>query len=175
MCGRVDIHTPPSELARLLDAAMALGLDSEVRPSWNVPPSRGVPVIVENKEGKEGTATEPKQEMSVPHEELQRRLDIYRWGLLPHWAKDPKIGYKTINAKAETLTKSPAYRVPFRQHRCLVVVDGFFEWKASSDPTQSKKKSRSTSAEPTDNPSRSLVCMRPGGTSHGRRSLTPRP
>jgi putative SOS response-associated peptidase YedK len=71
--------------------------------------------------------------------ELQRRLDIYRWGLLPHWARDTKIGYKMINAKAETLTKSSAYRVPFRQHRCLIVVDGFYEWQLA-DPDQPKKK-----------------------------------
>jgi putative SOS response-associated peptidase YedK len=144
MCGRVDIHTPPSELARLLEAAMTLGVDPEGRPSWNVAPSRGVPVIVEDKRtDAETTASHSDQDKSgqkfnVGTEELKRRLDIYRWGLLPHWAKDPKVGYKMINAKAETLTKSAAYRVPFRQHRCLIVADGFYEWK--SDPTSPKRK-----------------------------------
>lgn len=153
MCGRVDIHTPPSELARLLEAAVSLGIDPDGRPSWNVAPSSGVPVIVEGKEatldrdgppeaheavpGVPDMATE--QRFAVKSEELKRRLDIYRWGLLPHWAKDTRVGYKMINAKAETLTKSPAYRVPFRQHRCLVVVDGFFEWQAP-DPARPKKK-----------------------------------
>jgi putative SOS response-associated peptidase YedK len=141
MCGRVDIHTPPSELARLLETAMALGVDPEGRPSWNVPPSRGVPVIVEEKTTE--AEPEPKEaeqglKMSVPKGELERRLDIYRWGLLPHWAKSPSTGYKMINAKCETLNSSSAYRVPFRKSRCLVVVDGFYEWQA--DPTQPKKK-----------------------------------
>jgi putative SOS response-associated peptidase YedK len=157
MCGRVDIHTPPSELARLLDAAMTLGVDPDGRPSWNVPPSRGVPVIVEDGEiepgGRARTQDEPpesssdqsaKQRFEVASAELKRRLDIYRWGLLPHWAKDTRVGYKMINAKAETLTKSPAYRVPFRQQRCLVVVDGFFEWQTSegeeSDRSEGPKK-----------------------------------
>ncbi len=149
MCGRVDIHTPPSELARLLETALAAGVDPEGRPSWNVPPARGVPVIVEDKgEPKKREDAEPNEEKAKPDGderqppssgELRRRLDIYRWGLLPHWAKDPKAGgYKMINAKAETLTKSSAYRVPFRQSRCLIVVDGFFEWRAN--PADPKKK-----------------------------------
>jgi len=149
MCGRVDIHTPPSELARLLDTAMAAGVDPEGRPSWNVAPSRGVPVVVEEKvseaeaesadEQETGKSEEAERGQPVSSEELQRRLDIYRWGLLPHWAKDAKVGYKMINAKAETLTSSSAYRVPYRQHRCLVVADGFYEWKVV-DPAQPKAK-----------------------------------
>jgi len=132
MCGRVDIHTPPSDLARLLEAAMTLGVDPEGPPSWNVAPSRSVPVIVEDKVSLEARppAAEPWDKgFKVPSYDLRRRLDIYRWGLLPHWSKDTRLGYKMINAKAETLTTKPAYSVPFREHRCLVVVDGFFEWK----------------------------------------------
>jgi len=145
MCGRVDIHTPPSQLARLLEVALAVGVDPDGRPSWNVPPSRGVPVVVEQREEREESPRAsdhenegggPKFEMAS--EELKKRLDIYRWGLLPHWAKDTRVGYKMINARAETLTTSAAYRVPFREHRCLVVVDGFFEWQVP-DSTQSKK------------------------------------
>jgi len=67
------------------------------------------------------------------------RTQLLLDGLLPHWAKDPRIGYKMINAKAETLEKSSAYRVPFRQHRCLVVVDGFYEWRVPhSDEPKNK-------------------------------------
>jgi putative SOS response-associated peptidase YedK len=136
---------------------MAAGVDPEGRPSWNVPPSRGVPVVVDEKpdehpetdqrtEDGESRDTQRavkgttrREERELPSsEELKRRLDIYRWGLLPHWAKDTRVGYKMINAKAETLTKSSAYRVPFRQRRCLIVVDGFYEWRA--DPSEPKKK-----------------------------------
>jgi putative SOS response-associated peptidase YedK len=154
MCGRVDIHTPPAELARLLEAALAPGVDPDGRPSWNVAPSRGIPVVLEEPASSGIEVGSPKTvssdscvqdrtaesgNLEVAREELRRRLDMYRWGLLPHWAKDTRVGYKMINAKAETLTKSPAYRGPFREHRCLVVVDGFFEWQAL-DETQSKNK-----------------------------------
>jgi putative SOS response-associated peptidase YedK len=143
MCGRVDIHTPPSQLARLLDVALAAGVDPDGRPSWNVPPTRGIPVVTEGSESKAegGKEAEALSDDRRPPsgEELRRRLDVYRWGLLPHWAKDPKISYKMINAKAETLTSSSAYRTPFRQRRCLIVVDGFYEWKVP-DPEHPKTK-----------------------------------
>lgn len=125
---------------------MAAGLDPDGRPSWNVPPSRGVPVVVEEKPTASSQESETSKEKEVAGktkapsgEDLQRRLDVYRWGLLPHWAKDTRVGYKMINAKAETLTKSSAYRVPFRQRRCLIVVDGFFEWQIPN-PNEPKKK-----------------------------------
>jgi putative SOS response-associated peptidase YedK len=56
-------------------------------------------------------------------------LDILRWGLIPNWAKDPKIAYKTINARAETIDTSPSYRQAFEKRRCLIPSDGFYEWK----------------------------------------------
>ncbi len=56
-------------------------------------------------------------------------LDLFQWGLVPHWAKDPKVGYKMINARAETAAAKPAYRQALQRRRCLIVVDGFFEWQ----------------------------------------------
>lgn len=58
-----------------------------------------------------------------------RRLESFRWGLVPGWAKDVKIGSKLINARAETLSEKPSFREAFRKRRCLVPADGFFEWK----------------------------------------------
>jgi putative SOS response-associated peptidase YedK len=61
---------------------------------------------------------------------------MVRWGLLPHWAKDERISFKMINARAETLTEKPAYRSLLGKHRCLVVADGFYEWTLGPDGTK---------------------------------------
>src|SRR5207244_1367612 len=57
------------------------------------------------------------------------RGDVLRWGLVPHWAKDPSTGFKMINARAETVAEKPAYRDALRTRRCLIVADGFYEWQ----------------------------------------------
>ena len=74
-------------------------------------------------------------------EDAEREMRLLRWGLLPKWAKDPKAGYKMINAKAETLRERPAYRplVGKFNHRCLIVADGFFEWMKAEDPKQPRQ------------------------------------
>jgi putative SOS response-associated peptidase YedK len=59
----------------------------------------------------------------------QRSLDALQWGLIPHWAKDPQIAYKTINARAETVETAPSYRQAFEKRRCLIPADGFYEWR----------------------------------------------
>ncbi len=56
------------------------------------------------------------------------QAQLFHWGLVPFWAKDPKIGNRLINARAETVAEKPAFRTPFRKHRCLVLADGFYEW-----------------------------------------------
>ena len=130
MCGRMDIHTPPAQLARRLGVPLAKDVDPEGDPSWNIAPSRGVPVVIERASpGADGT-----QGIEGPY------LYVFHWGLLPYWAKTPTVGYKMINAKAETLATSAAYRIPFRQRRCLVVADGFYEWH----PSESGKLKRTT-------------------------------
>lgn len=80
-----------------------------VRPTWNAAPTQQLPVVRASQAG--------------------HRLDHLRWGLVPSWAKDLAIGNRMINARSETAADKPSFRSAFRQRRCLVVVDGFYEWK----------------------------------------------
>jgi putative SOS response-associated peptidase YedK len=108
MCGRVALFTPPIRLARLLDAALAAGLDPDSPPSWNIGPQRRLFAVAER------------------HDE--RILDEYRWGLVPSWSKDPTIGNRLFNARAETVTEKPSFRSAFAKRPCVIPVDGFYEW-----------------------------------------------
>lgn len=108
MCGRFVSTTPLTSLAEqlLVDEVRT----DDDRPSWNVTPRAEVAIVAETAE----------------HE---RVLDRVRWGLVPSWAKDLKIGDRQINARAETLRERPAFRHAFKKKRCLVPVDGFYEWQ----------------------------------------------
>lgn len=108
MCGRIALYTPPQRLARLVEATLAAGLDTEGRPSWNVGPQRTLFGVADDGTG--------------------RVLDTYRWGLIPSWAKDPSVSNRMFNARAETVATKPSFRSAFRRRRLLVPVDGFFEW-----------------------------------------------
>jgi putative SOS response-associated peptidase YedK len=108
MCGRIALFTPPAHLARFLDAALAAGLDPEGTPSWNVGPQRTLFGVSEHHEA--------------------RVLDPYRWGLVPSWAKDPSIGNRLFNARAEGVAEKPSFRSAFARRPCVIPVDGFYEW-----------------------------------------------
>jgi putative SOS response-associated peptidase YedK len=108
MCGRYSLATPAHTDLR---SRFALGESVEIRQRFNVCPGDDVLAVTTTKDG------EP-------------RGDVLRWGLVPHWAKDPATGFKMINARAETLTEKPAYRDALRTRRCLIVADGFYEWQA---------------------------------------------
>ena len=71
----------------------------------------------------------PTQMMAVITSEMPNKLNSYRWGLIPPWAKDISIGNKMINARAETITEKPSFRIPLYSKRCLVPADGFYEWQ----------------------------------------------
>jgi putative SOS response-associated peptidase YedK len=105
VCGRFSITNP-----RQLALRFGLETPADALPArFNVAPSQPVPVIV------------------TPH-----RLEEVRWGLIPWWAKDPSIGARLINARAESLETKAAFRDAFRSRRCLVIADGFYEWKKSA-------------------------------------------
>lgn len=71
----------------------------------------------------------PAQDLAVISTEDPQAVSFYRWGLIPSWAKDPAIGNRMINARAESITEKPSFRSAFRSRRCLVLGDGFYEWK----------------------------------------------
>jgi putative SOS response-associated peptidase YedK len=71
----------------------------------------------------------PTQKLAVISNENPDVLSLYRWGLIPFWAKDPAIGNKLINAKSETILEKPSFKNAFKSKRCLVLSDGFYEWK----------------------------------------------
>ena len=85
--------------------------EEDWNPRFNIAPTQPVPVIRQH----------PK--------ESRRQLSLMKWGLIPHWAKDPSIAASTINAKSETAATKPAFRDPFRLRRCLIPADGFYEWR----------------------------------------------
>lgn len=113
MCGRYTLSTPADLLTDLFELETAVN----VVPRFNIAPTQEAPVV---RRGQDSA----------------RRLDLLKWGLVPFWAKEPSIGNRMINARAETVAEKPAYRVSFRQRRCLVVADGFYEWKATAGPKQ---------------------------------------
>ncbi len=81
--------------------------------------------------------TAPQQELAVITQEgLQRTLSLMHWGLVPFWAKDPSIGNRMINARSETVSQKPAFKNAFQNRRCLIVNDGFFEWKGTKGNKQ---------------------------------------
>ena len=106
MCGRYTLKTPVEKLAE------EFGFDDfsvELPPNYNVAPTQGVAAVLE--------------------EDGRRRLEVLRWGLIPPWADDPQIGSRMINARAETAPEKPSFRRAFRERRCLIPADGFYEWK----------------------------------------------
>ena len=115
MCGRFTLRTPASVIA----AQFALLEVSPFAPRFNIAPSQPAPVI-----------------RLRPGRLAQRELVWLRWGLIPSWADDPRIGNRTINARAETAAERPAFRAAFRQRRCLIVADGFYEWQSSGSRKQ---------------------------------------
>lgn len=107
MCGRYSLITQRQDLARALDIAEHVVLD-DLESHWNVAPTQPVPALVQG-------------------DRLEMRR--FRWGLIPHWAKDASIGARTINARRESAATKPSFRDSFRRRRCAVIADGFYEWK----------------------------------------------
>lgn len=105
MCGRFTLTIDPSHLQEAFPWAV---IPNDLAPRYNIAPSQPVAVI-------------PNTGDSL--------LSFYKWGLIPSWSKDPSIGERMINARSETLAEKPSFRNAYRRRRCLILADGFFEWK----------------------------------------------
>src|SRR5258708_39493758 len=108
MCGRFLNKLPAAEIARIFGTRNAL---SNYPERYNIAPTDSVLTVRFNPKTKE------------------RTLDALRWGLVPHWAKDLKIGSRMINARVETVATMPAFRDAFKARRCIIPASGFYEWK----------------------------------------------
>lgn len=109
MCGRFALHDPVDDLV-VRFAIDDVAVDG-VPPRWNIAPSQQVLAITAGADGQ------------------SRRLETFKWGLVPSWAKDPAIGSRMINARAETAKVKPSFRSAFARRRCLIPVSGFYEWR----------------------------------------------
>jgi putative SOS response-associated peptidase YedK len=106
MCGRFSFS---EDWSLVLNEYGLSHSDYHEKPRYNVAPGQMITAVIYDGE--------------------KRRIGPLKWGLIPHWAKDPSIGYKTINARAETLTDKPAFRHLIKRKRCLIPADGFYEWR----------------------------------------------
>jgi len=116
MCGRYTLHHTSKEIAARFDAQKVL---FETPRRYNIAPTQPVAAITQRED--------------------ERVLDAFRWGLIPSWAKDPAIGNRLINARAETLAEKPAFKSALKRRRCLIPADGFYEW---STPEKAKSKEK---------------------------------
>ena len=113
MCGRYALHTHPDIIVLQFGVAEA----PQLKPRFNIAPTQEAPVVRVDLEQK-------------------RELALLRWGLIPSWSKDPSIGARMINARAESVAEKPSFRNAFRRRRCLVPADGYYEWKVEGGRKQ---------------------------------------
>ena len=107
MCGRFTLRPTPKELAEYFE----LFREPEWSPRYNIAPTQDVLAI------------------RTDSNDASREAVLLRWGLIPSWAKDQKIGSKLINARADTVADKPSVRASFKRRRCLIAADGYFEWQ----------------------------------------------
>ena len=113
MCGRFALIVDASVLADVFD----VDPPRELQPRFNIAPTQTIPII---RAGKEAS----------------RECSMVRWGLVPSWAKDEKIGARMINARGETVAEKPSFRSAVKSRRCLIPADGFYEWVRTGDGKQ---------------------------------------
>jgi putative SOS response-associated peptidase YedK len=115
MCGRFTLTATVDQLIDRFDVEFFLQHE-EYSPNFNVAPSQSV--------------------LAVLNTGTHKRMGFLRWGLIPPWAKDMSIGYKMINARAETLSEKPSFKNAYKKKRCLIIADSFYEWKRLDPKTK---------------------------------------
>lgn len=108
MCGRFTVSASPELLAEVFSLDE---IPVDFKPRFNMAPGQNIPLV---------------------RAQTPRQLEFFRWGLIPSWAKDANIGNRMINARSETVAEKPSFRAAFKKRRCLIVADGFYEWKRTA-------------------------------------------
>src|SRR5215472_9606741 len=140
MCGRYASTRKRIELLEEFSVQRD-AVSEPLKPDYNVAPTKPVYAVLDRVESpaadgaasgaldnRDGEARAQARGGSVPH--IERELRVVRWGLVPFWAKDVKIGSRMINARAETIAEKPAFRRAFAKRRCLLPADGYYEWQS---------------------------------------------
>ncbi|MEW9532002.1 SOS response-associated peptidase [Microbispora sp. NPDC049125] len=130
MCGRYASARKKQELLEEFEVEVDGVPDQDLRPDYNVAPTKNVYAVMcrapkPESPGGEGSAAGDDRPV--------RQLRLVRWGLVPSWAKDPSIGSRLINARIETVAEKPSYRRAFKSRRCLLPADGYYEWMPGED------------------------------------------
>jgi putative SOS response-associated peptidase YedK len=136
MCGRYASTRRPQDLAQLFHVDKWPTTEA-LAPSWNVAPTDDVWAVLERAPRADGGDASPVRE-----------LRPLRWGLVPSWAKEPKIGARMINARVETVHEKPAFRRAFRTRRCPLPADGFYEWQQVRARPPARRANSRTSSTP---------------------------
>ena len=118
MCGRYASSRDPEDIVEEFEIHTAL--PQALEPDYNVAPTKEVYAVVERPPRKESP--------DAPEQTAERQLRVVTWGLVPSWAKDPKIGSRMINARMETVAEKPAFRRAFERRRAILPADGYYEW-----------------------------------------------
>jgi len=125
MCGRYASFRQAQDIADTFGIEEVAPDVALLAPSWNIAPTTTVRIVTERADAETG--------------EVRRALRAARWGLVPPWAKDPSIGDRMINARAETIAEKPAYKKALAARRCLVIADGYYEWQAATTDRPAKQ------------------------------------
>jgi putative SOS response-associated peptidase YedK len=111
MCGRFQLSVKGKQISERFNVEV---FDELYKPSYNCSPSQKLPIITN---------------------EHPEKLSFYNWGLIPFWAKDPKIGMRNINTRVETIGEKPSFKNAFKKRRCIIPANGFYEWKKDANKT----------------------------------------
>lgn len=143
MCGRYAASKDAATLIEEFDISRAP--EAELPPDYNVAPTKDVYTVLDRPRREDDVDAQGRSSTggggarggasgSDAPEEYERSLEIARWGLVPSWAKDPKIGNRMINARVETAAEKPSFRRAWKSRRCLLPADGFYEWYTPTSP-----------------------------------------